>query len=794
MKSFMDCLGKEWLFCDGATGTMLQAMGLASGELPETWNLTHPDQVRSYMEAYLKAGSTIINTNTFGLNRIKFGDDTPKIAKKAVEIAKQARDRINPQAFVALDIGPTGKLLAPMGDLPFEEAVSIFGEVIQAGAQAGADLILIETMNDSYESKAAVLAAKENCDLPVCITNTYDESGTLMTGATVESMVAMLEGLGVDALGINCGVGPIQMKGVIQRLIDTSSLPIIVNPNAGLPSQIHGRTVYDLQAEMFASTMAEIADMGVQVMGGCCGTTPEYIERMIRLVKEKPFQVQSKKSRSVISSGSQVVEIGSKPVIIGERINPTGKKRFKQALREHDINYILGVGLKQEEDGAMVLDVNVGLPDIDEPSMMCEVMTNLQNITSLPLQIDTSDPVALERALRLYNGKPMINSVNGKQENMDVIFPLVKKYGGVIVGLCLDEEGIPETAQGRYVVAKKIVDTAATYGIEKKDIVLDALAMTISSNTASAKITLDTIRKITEELHCHSILGVSNISFGLPHREIINSHFLTMAIHSGLSCAIINPGNESMMRAYRASCALLNMDPQCMDYISTYANVPDEKMETIHTAKQTTKGEETLSSAVQHGLVEQAKILCEKEIQTKNGMDIINQELIPALDIVGQGFEKKTIFLPQLLMSADAAKAAFEVIKQSMADTPQQKKVKIILATVKGDIHDIGKNIVKVMLENYGYQVIDLGKDVDPEVIVDTAIKENVSLVGLSALMTTTVVSMEETIQLLHEKKPDTKIMVGGAVMTQEYADAIGADHYGKDAMESVRYANSLFA
>lgn len=794
MKTFLDRLGKEWLFCDGATGTMLQDMGLASGELPETWNLTHPDEVQSYMEAYLKAGSTIINTNTFGLNRIKFGKDTQRITKKAVEIAKAARDAINPYAFVALDIGPTGKLLAPMGDLAFEEAVSIFGEVIQAGAQAGADLVLIETMNDSYESKAAVLAAKENCDLPVCITNTYDESGTLMTGATVESMVAMLEGLGVDALGVNCGVGPIQMKGVIQRLIDASSLPIIVNPNAGLPSQIHGRTVYDLKAEMFASTMAEIADMGVQVMGGCCGTTPEYIERMIHMVKQKPFQTNTKKNRSVISSGSQVVEIGPKPVIIGERINPTGKKRFKQALRDHDINYILGVGLKQEEDGAMVLDVNVGLPDIDEPSMMCEVMTNLQSITSLPLQIDTSDPIALEKALRLYNGKPMINSVNGKQENMDVIFPLVKKYGGVIVGLCLDEQGIPETAQDRYEVAQKIVNTAATYGIEKKDIVLDALAMTISSNTASAKITLDTIRMITEQLHCHSILGVSNISFGLPHREIINSHFLTMTINNGLSCAIINPGNESMMRAYRASCALLNMDPQCMDYISTYADVPDEKIETIHSAKKTKQNvEETLSSAVQHGLVEQAKILCEKEIQTKNGLDIIDQELIPALDIVGQGFEKKTIFLPQLLMSADAAKAAFEVIKQSMVDTPQKIKGRIILATVKGDIHDIGKNIVKVMLENYGYQVIDLGKDVDPEVIVDTAIKENISLVGLSALMTTTVVSMEQTIQLLHEKKPDTKVMVGGAVMTQEYADAIGADYYAKDAMESVRYANSLF-
>lgn len=793
MKSFKECLGKEWLFCDGATGTMLQNMGLASGELPETWNQTHPKEVQSYMEEYLKAGSNIINTNTFGLNRLKFGSETQSIAKAAVEIAIQARDTINPDAFVALDIGPTGKLLAPMGDLQFEEAVSIFGEVIKAGAQAGADLVLIETMNDSYESKAAVLAVKENCDLPVCITNTYDEAGTLMTGATVESMVAMLEGLGVDALGINCGTGPLQMRNVIKRLIKTASVPIIVNPNAGLPTTMLGRTVYDLKADMFALTMSEIADMGVQVLGGCCGTTPEYISKMIDIVKEKPFKENTKKDFSFVSSGSQVVEIGPKPVIIGERINPTGKKRFKQALRDHDINYILNEGLKQEDDGAMVLDVNVGLPDIDEPQMMCEVLTNLQSITSLPLQIDTSDPIALEKALRLYNGKPMINSVNGKQESMDVIFPLVQKYGGVVVGLCLDESGIPETADERFGVAKKIVEEAKKYGIDKKDIVLDALAMTISSNTSSAKVTLDTIRKISEELGCHSILGVSNISFGLPHREIINSNFLTMAINNGLSCAIINPGNENMMRAYRASCALLDMDPQCMDYITTYANMPTEETQTVKATKKSNTQADTLSSAIQHGLVEQARILTQNQLETCDGLELIDKEIIPALDIVGQGFEKKTIFLPQLLMSADAAKAAFEVIKQSMADKPQKVRGRIILATVKGDIHDIGKNIVKVMLENYGYQVLDLGKDVDPEIIVDTAIKEDIKLVGLSALMTTTVVSMEETIQLLHEKKPDTKIMVGGAVMTQEYANQIHADYYGKDAMDSVRYANQLF-
>lgn len=797
MNRLKERLGKEWLFCDGGIGTMLQTMGLRGGEMPERWNLTHPDAILSLHTQYLEAGCDIINTNTFGLNALTFGDQVEMIATRAVELAKQARintDRTD--ACIALDIGPTGKLLEPTGDVSFEEAVSLFAQVIRAGARAGADLVFIETMSDSYESKAAVIAAKENCELPIMITNTYDEDGTMMTGGTVESMVALLEGLGVDALGLNCGMGPYQMISVVKRLVEAASVPVIVNPNAGLPTQIKGRTVYDLKAEMFAQSMKEIAQMGVHVIGGCCGTTPEYIERTIDMVKEIEMQPVVKKHRSLISSASEVVEIGSHPVIIGERINPTGKKRFQKALRDNDLNYILTEALNQEAAGARVLDVNVGLPDIDESEMMRAVIQQLQGVTSLPLQIDTSDAAALEKALRIYNGKPMVNSVNGKKESMDIVFPLVKKYGGVIVGLPLDENGIPESAEGRIRIAEKIYDRAAVYGIGSEDIVIDGLAMTISSNTASAVVTLETLRRIRDELHGHTILGVSNISFGLPHREIINSHFFTMAIFNGLSCAIINPMDEPMMRSYLASCALLDMDPQCMNYIETYARVPDETRETIRSessAQTAVSSSMTIKESVERGLTENARKMTLDALRSREGLEIINQELIPALDMVGKGFEKKTIFLPQLLMSAEAAKASFEVIKEKMTGQSRQSKGKIILATVKGDIHDIGKNIVKVMLENYGYEVLDLGKDVDPEVIVDTAIDQHVRLVGLSALMTTTVVSMEQTIQLLKQKKPDVKVIVGGAVMTQDYADQIGADAYAGDAMETVRYADAFF-
>lgn len=809
-RNLRERLGKEWLFCDGGMGTFLQERGLKGGELPERWNLTHPDIILELFESYLKAGADIFNTNSFGLNSLKYPGEVAEIMKASVEIAKKARINTGREdAYIAIDIGPTGKLLEPMGDLSFDRAVELFAETIKAGAEAGGDLVLIETMSDSYEAKAAVLAAKESTDLPVIVTTIYDEKGKLLTGGTVDSTVAMLEGLGVDAIGMNCGLGPDLMIPMVKRMTEVASVPIVVNPNAGLPRTENGQTVFDVGPEEFAEVMGQIADMGVQVLGGCCGTTPEHIRKTIEVVKPKQFFPNTEKNLTVVTSFCQAVTVDKKPIIIGERINPTGKKRFKQALRDNDMDYILSQGLEQEDAGADILDVNVGLPEIDEPKMMHDVVTRLQGVTGLPLQLDTTDITALEQGLRYYNGKAMINSVNGKQEVIESVMPLVKKYGGVLVGLALDEDGIPETADGRIAVAEKIYQAADKYGIPRKDIVIDGLCMTISSDSSSAVTTLETIRRIRDEYNGHSILGVSNISFGLPQRQIINSYFLTMAMQNGLSFAIMNPNNDQMMAAYRAFVALSDLDPQCMNYIEAYANASVSVISSGSSASspqnnsnqgsgkddnstnQTTGSK--LSNAIERGMVGVAETAMKEEIATRDPLDVINDELIPALDKVGKGFEKGTVFLPQLLMSADAAKAAFEVVKTAMAGKPRTLKGKVIIATVKGDIHDIGKNIVKVMLENYGYDVIDLGKDVPPEVIVDRAIEDDVKLVGLSALMTTTVVSMEDTIKLLREKKPDTKVVVGGAVMTQEYADAIGADCYAKDAMATVRYADEVF-
>ena len=782
-------LGREWLFFDGGTGTILQERGLTAGELPETWNLTRPEELIAVHRAYLDAGSDIICANTFGANALKFPQNLREIVEAGIRNAQQARREAGREdAYIALDIGPTGRLLQPMGDLPFEQAVEVFGDVVRIGAAAGADLVLIETMSDSYEAKAAVLAAKENCDLPVLVTTIFDEKGKLLTGGTVDSVVAMLEGLRVDALGVNCGLGPKQMLPIVKRLTEVSSLPIIVNPNAGLPRSENGKTVYDIDADEFADLMEQIADLGVQALGGCCGTTPVHIRKMIERCKNHYFVPPVPKHRTVVSSFSQAVEIGVKPVIIGERINPTGKSKFKAALRENNIEYILSEGLTQEDNGAHILDVNVGLPEIDEPAMMERVVTKLQGVTALPLQIDTSDTAAMERGMRLYNGKPMINSVSGKQESMQAVFPLVRKYGGVVVGLTLDENGIPDTAEGRVQIAKRIYDTAAQYGIAAEDIVIDGLAMTISSDSHSALTTLETIRCVRDELGGRTILGVSNISFGLPQREIINANFFTMALQNGLSCAIINPNADAMMRAYRAFLALTDQDPQCADYIAAYGNQP-----AAAAVQATSDAAMPLGESIERGLQTRAAEAAKQALISIPPLELVNTELIPALDRVGKGFEAGTVFLPQLLMSAEAAKAAFEVVKDAMRGETQAVRGKIILATVKGDIHDIGKNIVKVLLENYGYQVIDLGKDVAPEVILDTVRQEQVLLVGLSALMTTTVVSMEQTIRLLHDKAPEAKIVVGGAVLTQEYADSIGADCYAKDAMATVHYADQVF-
>lgn len=810
------------VYFDGGMGSLLQERGLASGELPETWNLLHPEVLVEIHRAYLEAGANIMTTNTFGANRLKYPEGgqwaLEELVRAAVENAAEARRQYEENcrregrqcqpSFIALDLGPTGKLLKPYGDLEFEAAVALYQEVVKTGAEAGADLILIETMSDSLEVKAAVLAAKENCSLPVFATMAFDEKGKLLTGGDVESVTALLEGLRVDALGLNCGLGPEQMAPIAQRFMKVSSTPVIVNPNAGLPRSEGSRTVYDINSDQFARKMREIAEMGVFMMGGCCGTTPEHIRKLKAACDDLPVQLPEKKGRTVICSYATTVEFGSKPVIIGERINPTGKKKFKQALRDHDMEYILKEGVAQQDNGAHVLDVNVGLPEIDEPSMMEEAVKELQAVIDLPLQIDTSNEEAMERALRCYNGKALVNSVNGKQEVMDAIFPLVAKYGGVVIGLALDEEGIPETAEGRIRVAKKIYARAAEYGIGPEDIIIDGLCMTISSDSQGAVTTLETLRRVRDELGGKTILGVSNISFGLPQREIINSAFFTMALHDGLSAAIINPNSEAMMRAYYSYLALAGLDPQCGEYISIYGSQPSVSLGVTLSRKGPSGtgdgagmgnagqgGDFSLADAIIKGLKEASSAAAKGLLASQDPLDVINQEIIPALDAVGKGFEKGTVFLPQLLMSAEAAKAAFEVIKEQMSRSGQEQESKgtIILATVKGDIHDIGKNIVKVLLENYSYQVVDLGKDVPPETVTETAVRLHVPLVGLSALMTTTVPSMEETIRQLRREAPWVKVMVGGAVLTQEYADSIGADQYCSDAMASVNYAETVF-
>lgn len=800
------------LFFDGGMGSLLQERGLKQGELPETWNLKKPEELIRIHREYLEAGADIVLANTFGANRFKY-DNLDEIIAAGITNAKTAVRESGKNAYVALDMGPTGKLLKPMGTLDFEEAVSVYAEVVRAGEKAGADLILIETMSDTYELKAAALAAKENSSLPVMATVVFDEGHKLLTGASPENVVALLEGLRVDALGINCGLGPKQMKPIFERLARFASVPLIIMPNAGLPRVENGRTVYDVDPAEFAEDMAEIIAMGAWFAGGCCGTTPAHIRALTEKCRNFAPKALTKKDDTIVTSYSKAVLLGGKPAIIGERINPTGKSKFKQALRDNNMEYILEEGVKQADAGADILDVNVGLPEIDEVAMMKQTVYELQGILPLPLQIDTTNAEAMEAAMRIYNGKPMINSVNGKEEVMKEIFPLVRKYGGVVVGLTLDEDGIPTTAEGRLAIAEKIYRTAESYGIERKNIVIDALTMTMSTDDTSAGTTLEVVKKIKEQ-GGRTVLGVSNISFGLPHREILNAAFFSMAMSAGLSAGIINPNVASMRQAYDTYCVLGGFDSQCMNYIEKYAAL--QTVTTLAPAGAAgtangTAGSSTgagaaggngaagsmpaLQNAIVKGLKEQAYRGTKEALASgRDTMDVINGELIPALDIVGQAFEKGTMFLPQLLMSAEAAKAGFAAIKEYVESTGtrQEKKGTVVIATVKGDIHDIGKNIVKVLLENYGFDVIDLGKDVPPEAVVEAAQRSGARLVGLSALMTTTVASMEETIKQLREKVPGCKVMVGGAVLTPEYADMIGADYYAKDAMQSVHYAEKI--
>lgn len=801
-------LGKEILFFDGAMGTELQSRGLQTGEIPETWNILQPEKIKQVHKEYLRAGANVISANTFGVNSFKCRNmeySVEQLVSSGINLVKESISEVReellakgekedalPTMYTALDIGSLGKLLKPLGEIAFEQAYEAFKEIIIAGDKAGADVILVETVSDSYEIKAAVLAAKENSELPVVVTMIFDENGKLLTGGNVASVTAMLEGLGVDAIGFNCGLGPEQMLKLLPELTACCSIPIVINPNAGLPSVVNGKTVFDVEPEEFAQKVKLLVENGASAVGGCCGTTPAHIREVISVCKGLELQPITDKNLTVVSSYNHAVYFTRKPLIIGERINPTGKSKFKQALRDHDMEYIYKEGLTQEEKGAHILDVNVGLPEIDEPQLMEEAVTGIQAIIDLPLQIDTSDPVAMERALRCYNGKPMLNSVNGKKESMESVFPIAKKYGAVVVCLCLDENGIPETVEGRLAIAEKIVKTAESYGIPKKNLVMDALVMTISTGKDNALVTLEALRRIRYEMGIHTVLGVSNISFGLPERGKVNTTFFTMALQNGLSAGIVNPSSEPMMAAYYSFNALIGEDDQCMEYIEK-CGTPSEQPKVVSGNKNS---DLTLDEAIIKGLTESAYQATMKLLSEGNdSLMIINEKLIPALDVVGKGFEEKKMFLPQLLMSADAAKASFEAIKKVLSESGKksESKGKIVIATVKGDIHDIGKNIVKTLLENYGFEMIDLGKDVEPELILKTVQEQNVRLVGLSALMTTTVVNMEETIKLLREQNVNCRVMVGGAVLTQEYADMIGADFYSKDAMGSVRYANELY-
>ena len=806
---FKSYLENNLTILDGGMGTLLQKAGLAPGELPERWNLTHADEVTAIHRAYFDAGSNVVNTNTFGANILKFStDELDDIIRAAAENARAAAAQSvgTQEKFVALDIGPTGKLLKPLGDFDFEDAVAVFAETVKLGVKYGVDLITVETMNDSYETKAALLAAKENSDLPVLVSCAFGEDGKLMTGASPAAMVALLEGMGADAIGVNCSLGPKALAPVVREYLRLASVPVLLKPNAGLPTVVDGETVYNVAPHEFAREVAALVHDGVRVAGGCCGTTPDYIQALTAEIKAQGLIAApiTPKHDTVVSSYTHAVTFGDDPALIGERINPTGKKRFKQALMEHDIGYILSEGIRQEEAGADILDVNVGLPEINEVELLTEAVCELQAVTDLPLQIDTSDPVAMEAALRRYNGKAMVNSANGKEESLRAVLPLVKKYGGVVVALTLDESGIPDTAEGRVRIARRILGAAESYGIDKKDVIFDTLAMTVSASPNAANVTLEALSRIRRELGCHTSLGVSNISFGLPARDAINGTFFAMALTSGLSAAIMNPHSPDMMRTYHTYRALKGLDESFAGYIRYAETLPattpaagqgSTPVGGVPT-KKTAEGSTPLQKAIIKGLKEQAAALTAELLVSTPALTVVQSEIIPALDIVGQGFERKTTYLPQLLMAAEAAKAAFEVIKSSMTaeastDSAEQK-MPIVLATVKGDIHDIGKNIVKLLLENYGYPVTDLGRDVPPEAVVAATVRLRAPLVGLSALMTTTVPAMEETIKALRKDAPWCKIVVGGAVLTPDYAAEIGADRYAADAMETVRYAEEL--
>ena len=783
--TLQETLGKRLVYLDGGMGTMLQAAGLRGGEVPESWNLSHPEAVKAVHRAYLDAGCDIVTTNTFGATSLRFGPELPAIIRAGVRLAKEATQEAG-HGWVAFDMGPTGKLLAPYGELPFEEAVSAYREAARLGAEAGADCIIIETIGDPYEMKAAVLGAHEACDLPVFATMTADAEGKLLTGGSVETMAVLLDSLRVTALGLNCGLGGREMLPLLARVAKVTNLPLMCQPNAGLPRIEAGRTVFPAGPEEFAACQRALAEGGAWLLGGCCGTTPAHISAMIAACAGLPPAPRQVTPGTWVSSGTETVCLEKAPIIIGERINPTGKKKMKEALRDGDVNYLLKEAVAQSMAGAHVLDVNVGLPQIDEPAWMEKAVAGIQGVCGCPLQLDSSDPEALAWGLRAYNGKALVNSVSGKEAVMDAVFPLVRRYGGAVVALLLDENGIPETAEGRIAIGRRILSKAAEYGIEKRDIVMDALVLTISTGDCNAHVTLETLRRCREELGVRTVLGVSNISFGLPQREKMTTAFLSMALYAGLDAAIMNPLSEAMMDTWHAALALRGCDPGCGAYVARFANAAPAEVKSSTTF--------SLEEAVYRGLSAEAESAAAALLRDGEApLSLVENRMLPALTRVGADYEHGTLYLPQLLMSAEAAQQAFVPIQAALASSGEsvRKQGRMILATVEGDVHDIGKNIVRVMLESYGFEVLDLGKNVKAETVLDAVQREGIHLVGLSALMTTTVPAMERTIALLHREAPECLIAVGGAVLTAELARSIGADFYAHDAMDAVRFAQA---
>lgn len=787
----LDLLKKKRVFFDGAMGTKLQQKGLLAGEIPELYNFTHGEIIKEIHQSYLQAGADIIITNTFGANELKLKETayTPeKVIKRAVSLAKEAREG-QKDKYIALDIGPIGQMLAPMGTLTFDRAYEIIKRQVVAGVQAGCDLILIETLSDIYEAKAAVLAAKENSTLPIFCTMTFEKEGRTFAGTDPLTMVMVLEGLGVDVLGINCSFGPEEMIPLVEEILQYTSIPMMVQPNAGLPKIRGEETFYDMKGEEFVEHLKIMAQRGVHIFGGCCGTDERFIKTMTQNLRKIPLKPIEKKQITATSSGNKTVIIGEGVKITGERINPTGKEKLKEALRNNHMDYLLQEAILQEESGADILDINVGLPEIEEEKMMVKVIGEIQSIVNTPLQIDSTEKEVLESAARIYNGKPIINSVNGKREVMKEVFPIVKKYGACVVGLTLDEGGIPKRAEDRVEIAQKIICTGKEYGIEEEDIIIDCLVLTASAQQAEVMETIKAVRMIKERFKVKTTLGISNVSFGLPNRNLFNQIFLSMALSQGLDVPILNPGNKEMMESIKAFKVLSNQDKEAKLYLQGYTKIEEKQGE------NKTNGEKDLKEIILRGLKEESARMVSKMLESKEPLEIVDTYLIPALDIVGEKYEVGEIFLPQLIQSAETVKNAFEVIKEKMHKEGVEKisKGKILLATVKGDIHDIGKNIVKILLENYGFEVIDLGKDVSIENILDTVKNQNISLVGLSALMTTTVKSMEETITALKKEKLHCKVLVGGAVLNGEYAQRIQADYYAKDAQRAVEIAKRFF-